>query len=246
MAWLKGQRQGGRIVIDDPVMFTGGLLGGLLPPLGRNSKAFFVDPANGSDSHSGESIDKALDTIAAAYAKTVSGRGDVVYLLGDGATTGTARDVAIVWANSNTHLAGLCAPGINRRARIAPATSGAVDVDAYTPYITVSGSGCIFSNVSIFQGQSEDTKPSVGMYVSGSRNYFNNVDVITGAHANQGDEAATYQLQVLGSENVFDTCYIGQDTVFRSAANANVRFGNGAGTSDQASRNVFKNCIFPM
>jgi hypothetical protein len=121
-----------------------------------------------------------------------------------------------------------------------------VDVDAYTPYFTLSATGCIISNVSWFQGQSEDTKPSVGMYVSGHRNYISNVSIITGAHANQGDEAANYQLQVIGTENVFDSCYIGQDTIFRSAAYANVRFGDGTGTGDQASRNIFKNCIFPM
>lgn len=218
----------------------------LFPALRKDAKVYFVDPANGSDSNYGLRPDNALDTVAAAYAKTVDKQGDIVILLGDGSTTGTARDAAIVWSNSNTHLIGVTAPGINRRARISPPTTDAADVDAYTPYITLSGSGCVFANFSLFQGNSEDTKPSVGIYVSGHRNYIGNVDVITGAHANQGDEAATYNLQVLGSENVFESCYIGQDTVFRSAANANVRFGDGTGTGDQASRNIFKNCIFPM
>jgi len=219
---------------------------GYFPAIPKDAKVFFVDPANGSDYSDGLTPESPLDTVAAAYAKTVDKRGDIVFLMSDGGTTGTARDKAIVWANSNTHLIGVTAPGINRRARISPPSTDAADVDAYTPYITLSGSGCIFANFSLFQGQTEDSKASVGIYVSGSRNYLNNVDVITGAHANQGDEAGTYNLQVLGSENVFESCYIGQDTVMRSAANANVRFGDGTGTGDQASRNVFKNCIFVM
>jgi hypothetical protein len=49
---------------------------------------------------------------------------------------------------------------------------------------------------------------------------------------------------VTGSENVFEKCYIGQDTAARSnVANANVRFG--AGSAEQATRNVFRDCIFP-
>lgn len=238
MAWIKGTRQGGMIVVDDAVMFTGGVFGGGgLSSLGRGAKTFFVDPANGVDTNSGESIDQALDTVAAAYAKTVSKRGDVVYLIGDGSTTGTARDTAIVWSNSNTHLIGVTAPGLNKRARIAPATT-ATDVDAYTPYITLSGSGCVFSNFSLFQGNSEDSKASVGVLVSGNQNYLSGVDILTGAHANQGDEAC-YQLSMTGSENVFERCQIGADTYSRGGvAGANVSFGG--------ARNVLRECILSM
>jgi hypothetical protein len=218
--------------------------GGTLPLMGANAKVFFVDPANGSDSNDGLTPLTALDTVTAAYNKTTSGAGDVVYLISDGGTTGTARDVAITWANNNTHLVGICAPTIvNQRARIAPPSTD-TDVDAYTPYITVSGSGCIFMNFSVFQGNSEDSKSSIGIKVSGSRNYFYNVAVLNGAHANQADEE-TYNVQLTGSENTFDSCYIGVDTVSRgnNAVSANVRFGSDA--TDQSCRNVFRNCIFP-
>jgi hypothetical protein len=98
--------------------------------------------------------------------------------------------------------------------------------------------------VAWFQGQSEDTKPSVGIKVTGSRNYLSNLSVITGASAHSGDEATTYQVQVTGSENVFEKCWIGQNTVPRSnAASSNVAFGSGA--TDYAERNVFRDCIFP-
>ena len=217
---------------------------GTLPLMGGSGKVFFVDPANGNDYNNGETPDKALDTVAAAYAKTVSGRGDVVYLLSDGSTTGTARDSAIVWAKNNTHLVGLCAPTmVNQRARISPPSSD-TDVDNYTPYITLSGSGCIFSNFSIFQGNSEDSKSSIGIKCSGSRNYMFNVGILNGAHANQGDEATT-NLQITGSENTFDCCYIGVDTAARGNNNIsrNVQFGSNA--AEEVCRNIFRNCMFP-
>jgi len=222
------------------------LLGGnTLPKMGGQGKVFFVDPALGSDSNNGTSPESALDTVAAAFALCTDKKGDTVYLLNDGTTSGTSRDTAIVWNKSNTHLVGLCAPAINARARIAPPTTDATDVDAYTPYITISGNGCVFANISIFQGNSENTVPSVGLYVSGARNYFQNVSVITGAAANQGDEDDNYQVQITGEENVFEKCYIGQDTEPRGGGvGGNVYFG--AGASDQAARNIFRGCVFPM
>lgn len=221
---------------------------GFLPVMGGggSAKAYFVDPANGSDGNTGLSPDKPLDTIAAAYAKTVDGQGDVVYLMNDGGTSGSAREsAAITWSNSNTHLVGLGAPAVNQRARITP-TSGSTDVDAYTPFLTLSGSGCIISNVSFVQGNSENGKASVGILMSGSRNYLGNVSVLTGQHANQGDETS-YFMQVTGSENVVERCYIGTDTVAYGTAgktSASVRFGSGS--SDQATRNIFRDCVFPL
>ena len=218
--------------------------GGMLPAMAPGAKAFFVHGSLGLDGNSGLRPSEPLKTLTQAYALCTDGAGDVVYIMNDGTATASVRDVALTWAKDNCHIVGLCAPAINNRSRIAPA-SGVTDVNAYTPYLTLSASGCIISNVSWFQGNTEDGVASVGIKVSGSRNYLSNVGVITGAAVNQGDEAATYQVQVTGEENVFEKCYIGQDTVPRSnVASANVRFGSGA--ADVAARNVFRNCIFPM
>jgi hypothetical protein len=230
----------------DGIFQYGGAPVGLpfFPALRAGAKVFFVDPASGDNSNSGLKPSAALDTVAAAFAKTTDKQGDVVVLLGDGSTTGTSRDSAIVWDHSNTHLIGVTAPAPNKRARIAPPSTDAADVDAYTPYITVSGSGCIFSNFSLYQGNTEDGKASVGILNSGSRNYFSYVDILTGCHANQGDEAS-YALVNTGSENMFESCYIGQDTYARgnNAVSANVRFGDGTGS--ESGRNIFRNCFFP-
>ena len=218
---------------------------GMLPIMGGVGKSYFVDPALGGDGNSGKRPDQALKTVTAAYNKTVDKQGDVVYLLNDGNTSGSAREAAgITWSNDNTHLIGLCAPSVNQRARITP-TSGSTDVDAFTPMITLSGIGCVFSNISIVQGNSEDGKASVGILLSGERNYLHNVSILTGQHANQGDEIS-YALQISGSENVIEKCYIGTDTIARgnNAASANIRFG--AGASEQATRNIIRDCVLPM
>ena len=231
---------------DQVYQFGGVPVGsGMLPPMGTGSKAFFVHGSLGLDGNSGLRPSEPVKTLTQAYALCTDGAGDVVYIMNDGTTAATVRDVALTWAKDNCHIVGLCAPTlVNQRSRISTVSSS-TDVDAYTPYLTLSASGCSISNLSWFQGNSEDGKASVGIKVTGSRNYFNNVGMITGAHANQGDEAS-YQLQVTGSENTFINCYIGQDTAAagNNAAYANLRFGSGA--DDEATRNVFRDCIFPM
>lgn len=214
-----------------------------LPVMGGNgAQVFFVDPANGSDSNDGTAPDRALDTVSAAYAKTVDKRGDVIYLLNDGNTSGTARESAtITWAKDNTHLIGLCAPSfISQRARISPPSGQSTIV---TPQLTVSGDGCVFANISLFEGTSEDSVASECVRVTGSRNYFYNVAMMNmgdATNGHSGDEAASCHLKINGGgENIFVNCYIGLDTAARSTTNANVEL-IGATT-----RNIFRDCIFP-
>ena len=217
--------------------------GGMLPVTGFGAKSFFIHGSSGNDGNTGLSPKEPLKTLTTAYGLMEDGRGDVAYILNDGGTGATVRDVALTWAKDNCHIVGLGAPSINQRCRISPPTADTADIDVYTPYLTLSASGCIISNVAWFQGQSEN-KASVGVKVTGSRNYFSNVSIITGASASTAGQALTYQLQVTGSENVFEKCWIGQNTVNRgNVANSNVAFGSGA--TDYAERNVFRDCIFP-
>lgn len=229
-----------------PVMgggsFTLPRMGGKIAGSG-SAQVFFVDPANGSDSNTGLDPDNALDTISAAYAKAVDKRGDVIYLLNDGNTSGTSReDATITWAKDNTHLIGLCAPTmISQRARISPSSSNASIV---TPQLTVSGDGNIFANLSLFEGTSQDSVASTCVSVTGDRNYFYNVAMMNmgdATNGHSGDEAGSEVLLLdSGSENLFERCYIGLDTAARTAANANIRCDNAA------TRNIFVDCMFPM
>lgn len=219
-----------------------------LPIMGKSGKAFFVDPARGSDGNRGTSWDRPLATVTKAYSLTTDKAGDVVYLMNDGNTSGTSRDTAtITWANDNTHLIGLCAPTLlSQRARISPPTSATAIV---TPQLKVTGHGNVFANLSLFEGTSEDSVASVGIEIeTGTRNYFYNVAIMNmgdATNGHSGDEANSAHLLLDGaSENTFESCYIGLDTAARTAANANVRFRkNGSNTS---ARNTFRRCVFPM
>ena len=52
---------------------------------------WFVDPDTGSDGNTGQSPEEAFQTIYAAYASAASGNNDVIVLIGNGSTSGTAR-----------------------------------------------------------------------------------------------------------------------------------------------------------
>lgn len=213
-----------------------------LPIMGTSGKAFFVDPARGSDGHSGKSWDRPLATVSKALTLCTDGAGDVVYLMNDGNTSGTSReDATITWSKDNTHLVGLCAPTmVSQRARISPPTTQTTIV---TPQLLVSGHGNVFANISLFEGTSEDGTASECVRVTGNRNYFYNVAMMNmgdASNGHSGDEAASCHLKISGGEeNTFVNCYIGLDTAARSTTNANVELVSGA------TRNIFKNCIFP-
>jgi hypothetical protein len=214
------------------------VMGGRIAATG-DAKVYFVDPANGSDGNTGLSPDQAMDSVSAAYAKTVDKAGDTIYLLNDGNSSGTSReDATITWSNDNTHLVGLCAPTmVNMRARISTPTTQATVV---SPQLTVSGNGNIFMNFSLFEGTAEAVD-STCVSVTGHRNYFNNVSMLNMGHTNTATRAGSEALLIsAGRENTFDGCYIGLDTIARTGLNANVRFESGA------TRNIFRGCIFPM
>lgn len=220
-------------------IFGGGMS---LPLMGKSGKAYFVDPARGSDGNRGTSWDKPLDTVSKAYDLATDGAGDVIYLLNDGNTSGTSReDATITWAKDNTHLVGLCAPTmISQRARISPSSS---NTSIVTPQLTVSGHGNVFANLSLFEGTSENSVASECVRVTGNRNYFYNVAMMNmgdASNGHSGDEANSCHLKISGGEeNMFERCYIGLDTAPRSTTNANVELVSAA------ARNIFRDCVFP-
>lgn len=201
---------------------------------------FFVDPATGSDAYDGLSPDQAFSTLTAAYNAATAGNNDVIVLIGDGSTTGTARLTStLTWAKNATHLIGVTAPTmISQRARISTTTTQATNIN---PLMTISASGCIFANFSLFQGVGQASTDEKLMDITGDRNYFGNVQFGGMGAANGAARAGSYCVYLNdGDENTFDGCTFGLDTISRSAANASVKFGG------QSQRNVFQNCLFPM
>ena len=228
---------------DQLFQFGGSPVGGALSMglMGGGAKSFFVDPANGTAGAGGLKQNDALSSVGAAYALTTDKQGDVIYFLNDGNTTGSSREATIplVWSNDNTHLVGCCAPvPMSQRARITPVSTAALT--AY-PVLSVTGSGNSFSNLQIAHfGADTDSIAARGVDVTGDRNYFYNCHIVGIPNAHTGDEATACDLKITGSENMFERCYFGTNTVVRSVANANVEFGSAA------ARTHFKDCFFTV
>ena len=123
-------------------------------PFGPTSKVFFVSGAEGSDGNDGRTPKKALASVSKAHSLMTAGKNDTAFLIGNGQTSGTARETAtITWSKDACHLIGVAAPGlVAQRARISPA-SGTADV---TPIINITADGCMFSDIHLFQNFNTD------------------------------------------------------------------------------------------
>ena len=208
-----------------------GMIG--LPYIGN---VYYIDPTNGLDTNGGMSHSDAFKTLTAAYNAVTDNNHDVIVLTpgGVGSGTGTTETAAITWSKNLVHLVGNVAPTMSSsRARIACSTAN------ISPFITVSGSGNSFHNIQISTGGATNL---VTMKITGGRNTFTNVQ-IANLNAVAFDTATACDVFLSGSscaENYFVDCYIGTDTVARTAAGANII------TETSAERNVFDGCIFPM
>lgn len=232
----------GQTSFSGPVVSPGGFIGpafgGMIPFTGNY---YYVNPVSGADGNSGRSPALAFQTITAALSACTSGNNDVIFLIGNGASSGTARiSATLAWNKDATHLVGIGSPSIiGQRARISHAATA--PTTAFTPMVLVTGSGCMFYNISIFEGFAESAAV-VTWEDQGNRNAYINCSF-------QGMGNATYSadetgsacfLQTGGGEHILDTCTFGVDTVARTVANANVRLRS------EAARMTFRNCLFPI
>ena len=229
-----------------------GTIGGL--PFTGNY--YFVDPVNGADGNDG-TPELPLKTLYGALAKCTAGNNDVVVLMGDGTSAGSARlssalaqeinssatNGTLNWNKNATHLIGVCAPtAVAQRARIAPPTGTytAATFNA-TTFINVTASGCYFANLSVFCGFSTGNAAMIAWQDSGSRNAYSNVNIYGMADAASAGGANARTLKLIGGgEHTFINCTLGGDTVARSAANATVELASGT------ARNSFIDCVFPF
>lgn len=216
---------------------------------GSTGKIFYLDPVNGLDTNNGQLAAPSgaagqgpVATLAAGYALLRSGYNDVLVLIGNGAATGSARITSFTWAKNAAHLIGVCAPSaVSQRARIANPTTAGLTITAN--FFTVSGNGCLFSNLSWFQGAGAGQTgiaAAICMTVSGQRNAFINCDVEGMGDATAATDAGSRNLKISAGENYFKHCNIGLDTVTRTGANATVEI------SAAAARNIFEDCTFPI
>lgn len=218
---------------------------------------FFVDPALGSDANDGLSPESPFATLYRAHSKMTAGKNDVCVLIGNGASTGTARlstalaqtitstvtAGTLVWSKNACHLIGVAAPTqVGQRARIAPPT-GTYTMATFGSgnFVTVTAAGCIFANFSVYNGFSTGGVNQIAWTDSGGRNYYYNVHIGgMGDAASAADAGSRSLLITTGGENTFVNCTIGLDTVARSAANASLELAG------YTPRNTFVSCNFPF
>jgi hypothetical protein len=198
-------------------------------------KAWFVNPDTGSDGNAG-TAKRPLATLAKALSKATANRNEVVYLVSESNTAANTTDyqsTELDWNKDGVHLIGVCSGNnVAQRSRIAQ-LSTATDVDGL---LTVSANNCLIANIHVFQGVDDATSKGA-VLVTGSRNKFYNCHFAGIGHATQ-DTTDNYSLCVSGgSENMFERCTIGLDTIARgTAANSEIRLQSGA------TRNKFYLC----
>jgi hypothetical protein len=224
--------------------FPNGISSFGIPVLGSGipftGKYFFVDPEHGSDGNSGLSPKKALKTLYKAHALCTAGNNDVVYLIGNGGTTATARlskanavlvdptatTGTLTWSKNATHLIGITAPTVNGRARIAPTTTETITTFGSGSMIVVSAAGCLFSNISAYQGFATGGASEICWEDSGGRNSYINCTIQGMGDAGSAATATGRSLKISAAngECTFRGCEIGLDTVIRSNGASEIEF----------------------
>jgi len=114
---------------------------------------------------------------------------------------------------------------------------------SYLPNVlTVSGSNNAFFNISIGNYGSQAGAIG-GLLVTGARNYFDRCHLLGACATAPAATTGAYDIKLDdgASENTFERCVIGSNTVIRAAANGNIAFaGSAAGTAPD--RNAFYDC----
>lgn len=209
-------------------------LGSAFFPTTGNS--FFVNPRLGNDATGDGTAQLPYKTLRQALSQCVANQNDVVYLVASSNTASATTDYLsanLDWNKDLTHLIGLNGGGaIGQRSRISNLSTAA----AMDPMLTVSANGCLVQNIAVFQGTPGSGTTSIAVQVSGDRNHFVNCS-ISGCGGATADVAGSRSLKLSGSENTFDGCYIGLDTVIRGTMTAEVEISAGA-------RNIFRDCHF--
>jgi hypothetical protein len=194
--------------------------------------SFYLDPANGSDSNNGKSVAKAFKTLPVAYAALTANQNDTLYYLAGASSISLAA--AFDWHKDYCHFVGVAAPTmVGSRARIFQTASAT----SLSPLVTVSATGCVWSNIYVFQGVA-NAASLVAVSVTGKRNYFYRCQFVGGGAAEDAiDNNASLQLDA-AAENFFEDCVFGSDTIPQ---------GTGANVLRlvaQSARNYFRKCTF--
>lgn len=166
-------------------------------------------------------------TILSAHDACTSGRNDTVFLSPDSHSQATG----LTWSKNMTHLIGMYPPTMfNQRSRIGHS-------DDFATLFTVSGYGNLFQNLFFMHGRGSGTNMNA-ITVSGNRNTFINCCIAGPYNATEAGTAGYDTVRITSSENYFNHCVFGADTINDNSTITLVEIGA------NACRNVFEDCIF--
>lgn len=226
-----------RTLNDDGFLSTLALLGG---------KLIWVDGVSGDDVNRA-SKDEPIKTMKQALALATAGANDVVVIKNQGATAAlsTVRmDAALDWNKACTHIVAQSPTKaiFSPRARIAPTAA----TTAFANFFTLSAAGCLIDGIEFYHGFTTGAASMICMTVSGAYNRFNRCHLAGMADAASANSTSSASLKIVSSENTFEDCVIGIDTVQRTAANGNLVFANSGLAAGGPGRNLFRRCVFPQ
>ena len=189
-------------------------------------------------------VDPIEETIAAAEAKMVTSRNDVM-LVAPGAYLVTAE---LEWDKSQTHLLGLGGP--NQKHCPTTATEGAIQIKNVTTSIdsifSVSGNYCQFHNIQTMNTFSHNANRA-DFIIGGKNTYMKGVRPRGGNGANQLNHADG------GVPLIFEASsgngFLAEDCFFGSAGNNARTVGPGAVLFEASAGSfapVFRRCTFEM
>jgi hypothetical protein len=177
-----------------------------------------------------------VKTLAAALALATADRNDVVYLMAEsntGSLTTDYQSTQLDWNKDGVHLIGVNAGNfIGQRSRIAAISTWT----SANSMFKLSADNCLLANLEMYSGVADATTLGCAT-VTGTRNKIYNCQ-ISGIGNAANDINGAYSLYLNGAEeNLFERCYIGLDTIPRSAnTNSEIR------VAGSATRNMFLNC----
>lgn len=229
-----GVQTGGGTLQPNTLAALNAVGSGVYPTQGN---IFFVNPGTGDDNNNG-SVGSPLASLGAAYAMTVSGQNDIIYLQAHSNTAAQTTNYlssVLTWSKDLVHLIGVNGgPFLGQRSRI----SNLAGTAAMAPMVNVTGNGCLFANIEFFQGTPGSGTTSICLQVTGQRNHFENCQISgMGDLTAVADVSGSRSLKLSGSENYFRNCYIGLSTTLRATMTTEVEISAGA-------RNTFEHCHF--
>lgn len=218
---------------DQVYQYGGAPVNGLF----TTGKVWFVKPSTGSDGNSGKKPSEAFKTLSKAHTMASADRNDVVYMVSESNTAASTTDyqsATLTWSKDLLHLVGVCSPvKVSQRSRIAQLSTAT----GVSPLVDFTGDGGIFQNFQIFHGVADATS-LIAARVTGTRNYFKSIHFAGIGDATMSAAGCASLALVGGSENVFEECVIGLDTITQDADGVNLL------CDTDASRNLFDKCLF--